>query len=70
MPLYASISSNASIRSSCIGLITILLNSAKLSFSSSELLLKPLLEAIPNNKGEVTLCANIIFLKHSSLKVE
>ena len=71
IPLYDSISSNASVRSSCIGLMTIFEKSAKLSFNSSELLLKPVLVfAIPNNKGDVQLCDNIIFSRHSVLKVE
>ena len=51
--------------------MTILLNSAKLSFNSSELLLKPVLVfAIPKSNGDVQLCDNIIFSRHSVLKVE
>ena len=37
-------------------------------FDLTALELKPLAFAIPNNKGEVTLCPNIIFRRHSSLK--
>ena len=36
--------------------------------NSSAFELKPVEVAKPNNKGEVTLCPNIIFLVHSSLK--
>ena len=68
IPLNAKMLSKASNSSSWNGRITILSKSTELFCNSSAFELNPFVEATPNNKGDVTLCPNIILRKHSSLK--